>query len=97
FFFQAEDGIRDFHVTGVQTCALPISLSCLTGSGCSVYSSPWGSFPPATFVPRNVITKNDASRISSGFRIGAQDIIPFSGTPFLMTANISWRLPPWIQ
>src|SRR5690606_11009611 len=23
---QAEDGIRDFHVTGVQTCALPISL-----------------------------------------------------------------------
>src|SRR5690625_6133662 len=27
FFFQAEDGIRDGHVTGVQTCALPISLS----------------------------------------------------------------------
>src|SRR5690606_23001773 len=27
FFFQAEDGIRDFHVTGVQTCALPISNS----------------------------------------------------------------------
>src|SRR5690606_40743998 len=25
FFFQAEDGIRAFHVTGVQTCALPIS------------------------------------------------------------------------
>src|SRR5690606_39832908 len=24
FVFQAEDGIRDFHVTGVQTCALPI-------------------------------------------------------------------------
>src|SRR5690606_39851057 len=27
FFFQAEDGIRDFHVTGVQTCALPIFVS----------------------------------------------------------------------
>src|SRR2546425_4486039 len=26
FFFQAEDGIRDKLVTGVQTCALPISL-----------------------------------------------------------------------
>src|SRR5207248_5420664 len=26
FFFQAEDGIRDRTVTGVQTCALPISL-----------------------------------------------------------------------
>ena len=24
FFFQAEDGIRDYDVTGVQTCALPI-------------------------------------------------------------------------
>src|SRR5690606_39756168 len=34
FFFQAEDGIRDFHVTGVQTCALPIS--------------PSGSPPPGT-------------------------------------------------
>src|SRR5207253_4799119 len=27
FFFQAEDGIRDGHVTGVQTCALPIFLA----------------------------------------------------------------------
>src|SRR3989440_9547025 len=27
FFFQAEDGIRDLIVTGVQTCALPISIS----------------------------------------------------------------------
>src|SRR6266567_6314748 len=27
FFFQAEDGIRDLTVTGVQTCALPISVA----------------------------------------------------------------------
>ena len=33
FFFQAEDGIRDRLVTGVQTCALPILF----------YSSPWGN------------------------------------------------------
>src|SRR5690349_23430804 len=32
FFFQAEDGIRDLYVTGVQTCALPISVA----SGCSL-------------------------------------------------------------
>src|SRR5256885_4550564 len=32
FFFQAEDGIRDYKVTGVQTCALPILYSS---------SSPW--------------------------------------------------------
>src|SRR5262249_58867859 len=30
---QAEDGIRDWSVTGVQTCALPISARPLTGSG----------------------------------------------------------------
>src|SRR3989454_7204309 len=29
FFFQAEDGIRDYKVTGVQTCALPISIFTL--------------------------------------------------------------------
>src|SRR5256885_7209118 len=29
FFFQAEDGIRDYKVTGVQTCALPIFLPTL--------------------------------------------------------------------
>src|SRR5699024_12031264 len=28
FFFQAEDGIRDRNVTGVQTCALPICTQC---------------------------------------------------------------------
>src|SRR5256885_14855578 len=34
FFFQAEDGIRDYKVTGVQTCALPISaISVAPGGG----------------------------------------------------------------
>src|SRR5438128_5015735 len=32
FFFPAEDGIRDATVTGVQTCALPISVARLTGA-----------------------------------------------------------------
>src|SRR5215475_13192378 len=44
FFFQAEDGIRDFHVTGVQTCALPIccSLTCGTVNfGDEVFMNPW--------------------------------------------------------
>src|SRR5215510_11084421 len=35
FFFQAEDGIRDGHVTGVQTCALPISARASPRSVCS--------------------------------------------------------------
>src|SRR5207253_4156752 len=33
FFFQAEDGIRDGHVTGVQTCALPIWTSFASSEG----------------------------------------------------------------
>src|SRR5437660_11419575 len=32
FFFHAEDGIRDGHVTGVQTCALPISATATCAS-----------------------------------------------------------------
>src|SRR2546430_5005845 len=44
FFFQAEDGIRDLTVTGVQTCALPIcesvDLGCaLRGGGAAVAGS----------------------------------------------------------
>src|SRR5699024_11418300 len=31
FFFQAEDGIRDRNVTGVQTCALPILVNTVKG------------------------------------------------------------------
>src|SRR5256885_4340935 len=33
FFFQAEDGIRDYKVTGVQTCALPIFNTWVLGQG----------------------------------------------------------------
>src|SRR3712207_1817998 len=33
FFFQAEDGIRDIGVTGVQTCALPIYLVDVSSGG----------------------------------------------------------------
>src|SRR5689334_25177921 len=39
FFFQAEDGIRDGTVTGVQTCALPISPSRRTSS-CAMTTRP---------------------------------------------------------
>src|SRR5690348_18329733 len=36
FFFQAEDGIRDGRVTGVQTCALPILRAAAAATGSSV-------------------------------------------------------------
>src|SRR3989454_8046939 len=37
FFFQAEDGIRDYKVTGVQTCALPISRGLITWSPLALF------------------------------------------------------------
>src|SRR5579883_1214886 len=52
FFFQAEDGIRDFHVTGVKTCALPIcarrSAAITTPSTTGKSSTPSSHTPIAT-------------------------------------------------
>src|SRR2546430_2742529 len=39
FFFQAEDGIRDLTVTGVQTCALPICRRTSSSGVCGVASA----------------------------------------------------------
>src|SRR2546430_1348962 len=52
FFFQAEDGIRDLTVTGVQTCALPISQWPTAGPtrgepGRPARRGPWPSARPA--------------------------------------------------
>src|SRR3989442_3129441 len=46
FFFQAEDGIRDADVTGVQTCALPISRLSAGGARAGRGRSPPGGFGP---------------------------------------------------
>src|SRR5256885_15966880 len=44
FFFQAEDGIRDYKVTGVQTCALPISSSSSLSERMSTFKrASWGT------------------------------------------------------
>src|SRR5690606_40872549 len=50
-FCQAEDGIRDFHVTGVQTCALPIFSSF---ARCPVSSRTLGG--SSTSFPRRIHT-----------------------------------------
>src|SRR5439155_18559989 len=59
FFFQAEDGIRDGHVTGVQTCALPICSLILPGRDiddfpCGRISEPavHAETDPANTIPR---------------------------------------------
>src|SRR5438270_5868482 len=50
FFFQAEDGIRDLTVTGVQTCALPISSKAGSQAAAarSIRSAPKKTSPPET-------------------------------------------------
>src|SRR5690606_39421054 len=54
FFFQAEDGIRDSHVTGVQTCALPISSVPPTGNL-------WPAFASSTVRHERTLTSGSAS------------------------------------
>src|SRR5690625_5793437 len=57
FFFQAEDGIRDGHVTGVQTCALPICDGrCVLPEwlGCAIQFT---SVPGRTSCRRTVCTE----------------------------------------
>src|SRR6266498_5627017 len=48
FFFQAEDGIRDADVTGVQTCALPILIPWDRTAACSRQVE---SVPPSRHLP----------------------------------------------
>src|SRR5260370_1061837 len=62
FFFQAEDGIRDSSVTGVQTCALPI---CGGYSGRRSRSRPLGSIPQGG---------TDASRADGARGAGRRDV-----------------------
>src|SRR5437763_12462579 len=47
FFFQAEDGIRDTSVTGVQTCALPIYRGLAPVRGAAIFEQPGADDPAA--------------------------------------------------
>src|SRR2546426_5227639 len=74
FFFQAEDGIRDYKVTGVQTCALPI-LSSRTRSptpGTEPIRSPWPPSPPADGRSRSIatgtVTRSEERRVGKECR-----------------------------
>src|SRR6266850_6249854 len=66
FFFQAEDGIRDYKVTGVQTCALPISglLTTLQDHGRHGLQHlglcPGGAMDPVALALANALVGNEA-------------------------------------
>src|SRR2546429_4100258 len=61
FFFQAEDGIRDVAVTGVQTCALPISNGA-TYLRDAVYLA-GGATPDALLSDAQVFRKTDDGKL----------------------------------
>src|SRR2546430_5523403 len=65
FFFQAEDGIRDLTVTGVQTCALPISHAAFDPASGASGSSPWGGGPAAGGELSRQAGVDDVGRTSS--------------------------------
>src|SRR5690606_39544015 len=80
---QAEDGIRDFHVTGVQTCALPISIvgSSLRfrfkgGNSCGVMS-------------RLGMGKSSCFRMV-GFKNGISDIMAPPDSHWIQTTYRAW-------
>src|SRR5256885_5061312 len=80
FFFQAEDGIRDYKGTGVQTCALPISLlrECTlekmeeAGSGGTAELNAWVLVMAFTRGPADVLAYMPAVawRSGTGMEIG---------------------------
>src|SRR5690606_40582885 len=85
FFFQAEDGIRDFHVTGVQTCALPILLAAAVSELAEEHEGDKGvvhahSYMIATYLAKHiepsqrwrVVTHHDAAGRSEERRVGKE-------------------------
>src|SRR2546429_6486621 len=74
FFFQAEDGIRDVAVTGVQTCALPISGAAARlergrragfPKGLAVVRRPFGKDGPRPALSETVRRDRKSTRLNS--------------------------------
>src|SRR6266566_7209162 len=61
FFFQAEDGIRDDKVTGVQTCALPICSAPPHGPVVRRLERPFLNFVPVTTIREGLARPHTAS------------------------------------
>src|SRR5690606_40389837 len=87
FFFQAEDGIRVFHVTGVQTCALPIwagksriSPPAPAAAGHQELFVLAGEITEQPFVTR-FIQKNHGPRRDTDYQVAAVLSCPVVFTP----------------
>src|SRR3989442_5724797 len=103
FFFQAEDGIRDADVTGVQTCALPIFFFASNPSPAAVYGGAPAltvgpaSFPAATTTSVPISAPNLAAPVRDLFKgsalyIGIRGTISNTGATGLKTTLKLTRL-----
>src|SRR5256885_16093961 len=83
FFFQAEDGIRDYKVTGVQTCALPIWCRLDNGDGAGQWCvAPVRQQPPAP--PPDGVERRSRERMTlelAGLCVGLLDHPPPTTPP----------------
>src|ERR1039457_4796004 len=70
FFFQAEDGIRDYKVTGVQTCALPISFLAVQNGQSRVrhFRGVGSALGGVSGFPRASVTLPNEHALPSGLR-----------------------------
>src|SRR2546430_16880112 len=89
FFFQAEDGIRDLTVTGVQTCALPISIEGQTGAAAITVTAPISSNNPGTVTDLAVAGVTDSSatlsftEVNDGTGQAASYAVRYAASPIL--------------
>src|SRR2546430_16788945 len=89
FFFQAEDGIRDLTVTGVQTCALPISTVLL-----NIFNPgnpPWRPFIFPCNIPVQTVWISKIRTHMNAGRRGSRDrntVIVSCGKPALQSSQL---------
>src|SRR2546430_2959659 len=82
FFFQAEDGIRDLTVTGVQTCALPISgrPGCLPAKVLSCRTAPCAYVPKLITEGSPACPRSPAAGYPRALQPAAREQMPASAT-----------------
>src|SRR5205807_4436535 len=81
FFFQAEDGIRDYKVTGVQTCALPISQFTLPSA-------------PVANLARGQVRSLQVLLASEGFDVPVTGQWDAPTSAALLGFQRAWSVPP---
>src|SRR2546429_7311245 len=89
FFFQAEDGIRDVAVTGVQTCALPISGEGTSKRDTQAYA--YQATSSFKFFERSVRQRNCLTAVARQ-RFNGSSYHPIRCT-FLVTLSIAGQRP----